>query len=104
MHTAAPQRHYLKEVHVTPPPNYGPPPPAAAGNDKTTLWGVLGIVFAFCCFPVGIVFAILSLMEARKVGKQPTLAYVAFGIVVLAFVLNIIGFATGAFDNLTNNN
>jgi hypothetical protein len=95
------QRHQLKETHVTPPPNYGPPPPAA-GNDKTTLWGVLGIVFSFCCFPLGIVFAILSLLEARKAGKQPTLAYVAFGVVALAIVLNIIFLATGTYSGFSN--
>ncbi|SDY74622.1 hypothetical protein SAMN05444365_103331 [Micromonospora pattaloongensis] len=67
-----------------------PPPPAAAGNDKTTLWGVLGIVFAFCCLPLGVVFAVLSLNEAKKSGKQPTLAYVAFGLSALLLVLNII--------------
>ena len=49
-----------------------------------TLWGVLGIVFAICCWPLGIVFGVLGLLEARKVGKPPTLAYVAFGIIVLA--------------------
>ena len=89
---------------MTPPPYYGQQPPAAAGNDKTTLWGVLGIVFAFCCAPLGIVFAILSLLEAKKVGKQPTLAYVAFGLTALFIVLNIIGFATGAYDGFTNSN
>jgi hypothetical protein len=80
---------------VTPPPYYGqqPPPP---GNDKVTLWGVLGIVFAICCWPLGIVFAVLGLLEARKVGKPPTLAYVAFGIVALSFILNIILAVTGA--------
>jgi hypothetical protein len=86
---------------VTPPPYYGQQPPAAPGNDKTTLWGVLGIVFAFCCLPLGIVFSVLSMLEAKKVGKQPTLAYVGFGVAALALVLNIIGFATGAFSGVT---
>lgn len=85
---------------MTPPPYYGQQPPAAAGNDKTTLWGVLGIVFAFCCAPLGIVFSILSLLEAKKVGKQPTLAYVGFGITAVFIVINIILAATGAFSNL----
>jgi hypothetical protein len=75
------------------------PPPAAtpAGNDKTALWGVLAIVFSclFYCWPFGVIFAILSLMEARKAGKQPTLAFVAFGILAVVFVVNIILFATG---------
>jgi hypothetical protein len=76
-----------------------PPPPAAAANDKTTLWGVLGIIGMFCCWPAGIVFAILSLLEARKYGKQPTLAYVAFGLAALAIIVNIILFATGTFTS-----
>ena len=88
---------------MTPPPQYGPPP-AAPGNDKVTLWGVLGLVFAFCCWPLGIVFAILSLLEARRYGKQPTLAYVAFGIVILAFITNIILYATGTISNMVSRN
>ncbi|BCJ52255.1 hypothetical protein Asp14428_37300 [Actinoplanes sp. NBRC 14428] len=83
---------------MTPPPYYGQQPPAAAGNDKTTLWGVLGIVFALCCTPLAIVFAILSLLEARKVGKQPILAYVAFGVAALGLIGNIIYFASGGFS------
>ena len=86
---------------MTPPPYYGQQPPAAAGNDKTTLWGVLGIVFSLCCVPLGIVFAILSLLEAKKVGKQPTLAYIAFGIAALGIVLNIIVVASGGYGSLT---
>jgi len=86
---------------VTPPPYYGEQPPAAAGNDKVTLWGILGIVFAFLCWPLGIVFAVLCLNEAKKVGKPPTLAYVTFGILVLGLVINIILIATGALSGLT---
>lgn len=86
---------------MTPPPYYGPPA-GAPGNDKVTLWGVLGIVFAFCCWPLGLVFAVLGLLEARKVGKPPTLAYVAFGIIAVVFVVNIVLAATGALSNLVN--
>ncbi|MEU7908699.1 hypothetical protein [Actinoplanes sp. NPDC049118] len=85
---------------MTPPP-YGQP--AAAGNDKTTLWGVLGIVFAFCCTPLAIVFAILSLLEAKKVGKQPTLAFVSFGIIALLLIVQIVFYASGGYDNITGN-
>lgn len=70
-------------------------PPVAAGNDRTTLWGVLGIVFALCCPIVGIVFSVLALIEARKFGKPPTLAYVGFVIAGLNIVLNIVLAATG---------
>jgi hypothetical protein len=94
----------MEEMHVTPPPYYGQQPPAAPGNDKVTLWGVLGIVFALCCWPLGLVFGILSLLEARKVGKQPTLAYVTFGIIVVALVLNIVLAATGALSDLVSTN
>ncbi len=83
---------------MSPPPYYGPPH-AARGNDKVTLWGVLGIVFAFCCWPLGIVFAVLGLLEARRYGKPPTLAYIAFGIIVLRAILDIIFTATGAYTN-----
>lgn len=86
---------------MTPPPYYGQQPPAAPGNDKTTLWGVLGIIFALCCLPLGIVFSVLSLLEAKKVGKQPTLAYVGFGIAALALVVNIIAAASGAFSSIS---
>ncbi|GGQ65962.1 DUF4190 domain-containing protein [Couchioplanes azureus] len=86
---------------MTPPPYYGQQPPAAPGNDKTTLWGVLGIVFAFCCMPLAVVFSVLSLMEAKKYGKEPTLAYVGFGLAALLLVVNIIGFALGWFDFTT---
>jgi hypothetical protein len=96
-------RHDLEEIHVTPPPYYGEQPPAAPGNDKVTLWGVLGIVFAICCWPLGIVFGVLGLLEARKVGKPPTLAYIAFGIIVLAFIINIILAATGTLSNMVSN-
>ena len=43
----------------------------------------------------------MSLLEARRYGKQPTLAYVAFGIIVLALIVNIILISTGALTNLT---
>lgn len=66
-----------------------------AANDKTTLWGVLGIVFAVCCLPLGVVFAVLSMNEAKKAGKQPTLAYIGFGLAALLLVVNLILIATG---------
>jgi hypothetical protein len=103
-HIAAACGTDLEETHVTPPPYYGQQPPAAPGNDKVTLWGVLGIVFAICCWPLGIVFGVLGLLEARKVGKQPTLAYIAFGIIVLAFIVNIILAATGALSDIVSSN
>jgi hypothetical protein len=88
---------------VTPPPYYGQQPPAASGNDKVTLWGVLGIVFAICCWPLGLVFGVLGLLEARKVGKPPTLAYIAFGLVAVLLVVNIILAVTGTLSDMISN-
>lgn len=67
-----------------------PPPAAQPANDKTTLWGVLGIVFGICCPILGIVFGILSMNEAKKSGKPPTLAYISFVVAVIAIVVGII--------------
>ncbi len=70
-----------------------PPPAAQPANDKTTLWGVLGIVIGLiCCWPAGIVFAVLSMQEAKKAGKQPTLAYIAFACAAIGLIWNIFWF------------
>jgi threonine/homoserine/homoserine lactone efflux protein len=66
-----------------------------AASDKVTLWGVLGIVFGVCCWPLGIVFSVLGLQEAKRVGKPPTMAYIGFGLAGLLLLLTIINFATG---------
>jgi len=69
----------------------------AAANDRTTLWGVLGIIGAFCCWPLGLLFGILCFMEARKFGKPPTLAYITFAILVLGLIANVVFFTTYNF-------
>jgi hypothetical protein len=70
---------------------YPPPAAAPAGNDKTTLWGVLGIVIGLLCCPIlGVVFGILSINEAKKVGKPNTLGVVAIVASVLGIVLGLI--------------
>jgi hypothetical protein len=67
--------------------------PAAAPNDRTTLWGVLGIIGAFCCWPLGLLFGILCYRDARKYGRSPTLAYVTFAVLVIGLISNIIFFS-----------
>ncbi|MBB5871580.1 hypothetical protein F4553_004959 [Allocatelliglobosispora scoriae] len=67
------------------------PPSAPAVKDNTKLFGILGIVFSICGGWLGLVFAILSLLQAKKHGKPATLAYVAFGILAL-WVVVIIGY------------
>ncbi|WP_200206483.1 DUF4190 domain-containing protein [Micromonospora coerulea] len=67
-----------------------PPPPPTPGRDRTTLWGVLGIVLGLiCCGILGIVFGYLSVRDAKRFGQSPVLGYlaIAFG------VINIIGSA-----------
>jgi Na+/proline symporter len=72
-----------------------PPPAAQPANDKTQLWGILGIVGAICCPILGIIFGFLCLNEAKKSGKPPTLAYVAFALSAVNIVIGIILSATG---------
>ncbi|GGK14454.1 hypothetical protein GCM10010124_03720 [Pilimelia terevasa] len=79
------------------------PPSAAGANDKTTLWGVLGIVFSLCCPLLGIVFSVLSMMEAKKVQKQPTLAYVGFAVAAVVIIGGIILNVTGAIAGFNSN-
>jgi EamA domain-containing membrane protein RarD len=75
--------------------------PAAPANDKTTLWGVLGIVLGFFCCPiVGFVFGYLSLRESKKYGTKPTLAYVAFVLSAVSIVINIILVSTHNYPGL----
>lgn len=63
------------------------PETSASGNDRTTLWGVLGIIFAFCCGILGLVFGILCITSARNNNKPPTLGIIA----IVISALNIIG-------------
>lgn len=72
------------------------PPPAAspAANDKTTLWGVLGIVLGLICCPVlGVVFGVLSMNEAKKAGKPNTLAILAFVASAINIIIGIVYYA-----------
>lgn len=85
---------------ATTPPYQQGPPPVAPGRDRTTLWGVLGIVVGLCCGPLGVVFGVLSLMNARRVGRQPTLGIIAIVLSALTIVGNIVANANGAYRGL----
>ncbi len=80
--------------------SYPPPAGAAPASDKVTLWGVLGIIGAVCCPILGIVFGVLGLQESKRVGKPPTLAYVALGVSAANILLNIVLAAAGALPYL----
>lgn len=71
------------------------PPPPAGGNDKTTLFGVLGIIFALCCPIVGIIFAILSMNQAKKFGTSQALGVTGLVIAGVNILLNVVGFSAG---------
>lgn len=69
-----------------------PGAPAAAGNDKTTLFGVLGLIIGLiCCGPAGIVLGILSINQAKQHGSSPTLGYVATVVAALGTLWQIFG-------------
>jgi hypothetical protein len=74
------------------PPPPGPYPGAVpAGNDRTQLFGILGIIIGLiCCSPAGIVLGVLSVQQANKNGKSPTLGYVAIGLSALSLIIGLI--------------
>jgi Na+/proline symporter len=71
------------------------PASPSTGNDRTTLWGVLGIIFAFCCGILGLIFGILSITSARNNSKPPTLGVIAIVISALNIIGGIVYSATG---------
>lgn len=70
------------------------PQPAPAGKDNTQLFGILGIVFALCCWPLGVLFGVLSHLQANKNGKPATLAIVAYVVAALNLVGSIVYYST----------
>lgn len=77
---------------------YAPPPSSAAGRDRTTLWGVLGIVLGLiCCGLLGIIFGYLSIRDAKRYGQSPVLGYLAIAFGVLNIVGSAILRATGNY-------
>jgi hypothetical protein len=79
----------------SPPPGTPPPPTAQpAGRDNTTLFGWIGIIGGICCAIIGIIFGILSIMQARKWNSSPVLGYVALAVSALNIIAGIIWNAT----------
>lgn len=71
------------------------PEPVSPANDRTTVYGVVGIIGAICCLPVGIILGILAVREAKRTGKPPTLGYIALIVSAISLVWTIIAFASG---------
>ncbi|MDG4763797.1 hypothetical protein O7632_06695 [Solwaraspora sp. WMMD406] len=75
-----------------------PPPAASAGSDRSTLWGVLGIVVGLlCCGILGVVFGFLSIRDARRFGKSPVLGWVAVVLSVVNIVAGASLYASGNY-------
>ncbi len=62
-------------------------------SDRTTLFGVLGIVFAFCLWPAGLVFSILAMNAAGSAGKPKTLGIVGLVLTIVCGVISIAYYA-----------
>jgi len=76
---------------------YPPPPPGRPVNDRSTVYGVIGIVGAFCCLPIGLIFGILAIRSARRFGRPATLGYIAIGLSVAVAIVHIIVWADGGY-------
>ncbi|GAB3798736.1 DUF4190 domain-containing protein [Micromonospora zhanjiangensis] len=69
-----------------------------AGNDRSVLWGVLGIVLGLiCCGLLGFLFGYLSIRDAKRYGSSPTLGYVAIAVGVINLVASLVLRATGSY-------
>ncbi|MFN2536918.1 MAG: hypothetical protein ABR549_02050 [Mycobacteriales bacterium] len=90
----------------TPPPGYGPPQPgygapppgygAPQANSTPLVLGIIGIVLAFCCWPVGLALGIISYVQANKQpGGNTTIGMVAIGLNILLGIIGIVMIATG---------
>lgn len=55
----------------------------------------MGIAFGLCCMPLGVIFAVLSLTEARRHGRSAALAYIAFGVCAAVLALEIMLWESG---------
>lgn len=74
-----------------------PPPRAASGPDRTTLYGVLGLIIGLlCCGVIGIILGYLSIREANRHNSSPALGWVAI-------VLSVVNIVAGGVISVTGN-
>jgi len=81
--------------------------PAAApqGKDRTTMWGWLGIIIGLiCCGVLGVVFGVLSILDANKHGNSKVLGIVAIVAGLVNMIVGAIWGASADWDFSTDNN
>ena len=87
--------------HRPPPPGYGPPPPGYGpppnpSSSTPMVLGIIGIVMAGCCWPIGLTLGILSYTQAKKQpAANTTLGVVAIALSILSAVVNVAALASG---------
>lgn len=105
-------------LRVAAPPNLPPMVPGASPargfpgqqSNNLAIWGLVLSVFGFCCSPLSLVGLIMSVIAYSQIQKNPQ-AYSTTPIVpiigialgVLAIILNILVFSSGAFSELMRN-
>jgi hypothetical protein len=84
-----------------PPPGYGPPPPGygapqGASSNTPLVLGIIGIVMAVCCWPIGLTLGIISYTQAKKQpGANTTVGAVAIGLSAVLGIVSLVMAATG---------
>jgi hypothetical protein len=68
--------------------------PSAQSGGKLAL-GIVGVVFAVCCWPLGLILSIVTVAITAKGTAAKTLGYVGLGLAGLVGVIFIILAATG---------
>jgi hypothetical protein len=73
------------------PPGYSTAPAqAVTGQDRTKVYGIVGmIVGVICCPIVGIVLGVLSIRESKRFNGSPTLGYFAIALSVIGVIWSL---------------
>lgn len=72
-------------------PSGAPPPPQTpatpAKQDRSAVFGILGIIVGFVCCPlIGVILGILAIRDAKAAGKSTALGIAAIIVSVIAAV------------------
>jgi len=61
----------------------------AAASDNSKVLGIIGICLCWCTLG-GLIFSILSIVQAKKNGSPTTLGYVGLALTILLFVVGLV--------------